>query len=467
MMQKILTAVWIVLVTINGFSQNQITLSLADATKMAIENSESLKNMQLDYKIQEHKNKEVIGTALPQVAFSGGGSYYTNLPKVQFPTSDIGTYQVLEKEGVKDGSGNPIDVSKASFGRQLVAFQAPFNVQYGIGLNQLLFQPDVFTAYLAREKVLEFKTANSAVAEIQVKESVQKAYYSVLIAQKQKEVLTSTIERLIKVNKEMTEMFKAGFIEQLDVDKLTVSINNAQTSLNQLDNAIAISSSLLKNAIGIKEKDNLILSEQLDAQAIKAMLVTNDANFQYENRKEIQLLDIGRKLQDLDIKRHKMGIYPTVSAYYNFQRNGQRNEAFAFQGESPWFWFNAGVLGINVNQPIFDGFQRKNRMAASKLELQKIDNNMQMIKDAIDMEQSIAYASLRNSMLNLDVQERNKALAQSVFDNTKIKYQSGVGSSFELLQADTELQRAQGNYFQAMYDGYIAKINLDKALGKL
>lgn len=467
MKQFLLASIAMLLFSYQGIGQKIVTVSLTDATKMAIENSENLANMKLDYKIQEHKNKEIVGTALPQVSASGGGTYYTSLPTIQFPTSDISTYQVLQKEGVKDGSGNPIDVSKASFGKQLVSFQAPLNLQYGISVNQLLFQPDVFTAYLAREKVLEFKSANTTIAEVQAKESVQKAYYAVLIAQKQKEVLASTIERLIKVNQEMTQMLKAGFIEQLDVDKLTVTINNAQTAINQLNNGISISSSLLKNAIGVSEKDSIILTEQLDPNAIKAMLVTKDTNFDYQKRSEIQMLDIGKRLQELDMKRHKLNIYPTVVAFFSWQRNGQRNEALAFPGESPWFWFNAGVLGLNVNQPIFDGFQRKNRIAASKLELQKIDNNMQMIKDAIDMEQSIAYASIRNSMLNLDVQERNRVLAQSVFDNTKIKYQSGVGSSFELLQADTELQRAQGNYFQALYDGYVAKINLDKALGKL
>jgi outer membrane protein TolC len=83
------------------------------------------------------------------------------------------------------------------------------------------------------------------------------------------------------------------------------------------------------------------------------------------------------------------------------------------------------------------------------------------------MEQNVARNSLNNALLNLEVQERNIALAEDVFEATRQKYQSGVGSSLELIQADTELQRAQGGYFQALYDGYLAVIAVNKSLGKL
>ena len=90
-----------------------------------------------------------------------------------------------------------------------------------------------------------------------------------------------------------------------------------------------------------------------------------------------------------------------------------------------------------------------------------------MTKQYIDLEQNVAYQSLNNSLLNLDVQDANMKLAEEVFNTTKKKYEAGVGSSFELLQADTELQRAQGSYFQTLYDGYVARTNYYKSLGKI
>lgn len=67
----------------------------------------------------------------------------------------------------------------------------------------------------------------------------------------------------------------------------------------------------------------------------------------------------------------------------------------------------------------------------------------------------------------MDSQEQNMQLAERIFNTVKKKYEQGVGSSFEVLQADTELQQAQSNYFRALYDAIIAKISFQKSLGKL
>lgn len=443
------------------------TLSLDESIKLALQNAEELKNLRLDEEIQVFNNKEVTGATYPQISASGQGSYYTNLPQIQFPSSNYPIYQVLQDEGVKDRQGNEINVNKATTSSQAVSFVAPLNFQFGLAVNQLLFQPDIFIAFKARETVLQYSRDNIKVSENNIKEAVQKSYFSVLIAEQQKKVLEETLQRLDKLSAEMAEMYKNGFVEKLDLDKLAVSQNNTKTALNQLDNAIKISKSLLKNTIGIEAKDDVTLSEKLDAKAFKDLLVIDTGNFNYDMRSEIVLLHTARKLQELDIKRQESAILPTVGAFYQLQRAGQRNPSFAPPGESPWFWYTTGLIGISVTQPIFDGFQRKNKINQAKLKLVKVDNSLGQVKRLIDMEQDIAKNSLNSALLNLEVQERNTALAKEVFESTKKKYESGLGSSLEIIQTDTDLQRAQGNYFQALYDCYVAKIAMDKAFGKL
>jgi outer membrane protein TolC len=176
---------------------------------------------------------------------------------------------------------------------------------------------------------------------------------------------------------------------------------------------------------------------------------------------------VAKKLQELDIKRFKMAYLPTVAAFYQFQRSGQKNDIYDVNGSGPWFAFNTGLLGLSVKQPIYDGGQKKNKIQQAKLKLQKIENNAIQLTRYIDLENSIAKNSLSNALLNLEVQKRNMELAQTVMNSTTKKYQSGLGSSFEVIQTDTELQRANGSYFQALYDAYVAKVNYLKSIGKL
>jgi outer membrane protein TolC len=442
-------------------------LSLEQAVNLALQNAEQLKNLRLDVEIQALNNREITGMMFPQVSVAGQGSYYTNLPQIQFPSSNFPIYQVLQDEGVRDGTGNPITTGSATTTSQALSFFAPLNVQFGVSVNQLLFQPDIFIALIAKETVLQYARDNLKVSEINVRESVEKAYYAVLIAEAQQRITAETATRLDQLSAEMTEMYKSGFVEKLDIDKLAVTQNNTRTAINQLSNAIAISKSLLKNTIGLPIADEVVLTEQLDIQALQAMLLENPDNFNYENRSEIGLLNTARKLQEIDLRRQKYAYLPSVSAFYQLQRAGQRNPDFALPGESPWFWFTTGLVGLSVNQPIFDGFQARHRISQAELKILKVDNNLAQLKRAIDMEQHIARNSLNNALLNLDVQQRNTDLAREVFETTKKKYEAGVGSSLELIQADTDLQRAQGAYFQALYDCYVAQIAMKKSLGKL
>jgi outer membrane protein TolC len=464
MYRYLLIAMCVILVN-QSKAQNTRLLGLNDAVKLAISNAEDIKNLQLDVAIQESKNKEVVSSAMPQVSVSGALNYYFSLPQIQFPNSNFGIYEVLQKEGVKDANGKAIDVSKATFSTQNVSFFAPLNTNIGIGVNQLLFQPDIFVAYKARNEVLNFAKANVSASEEKVKESVKKAYYQVLISEEQRKVLAQTLNRLETLLSQTTQMFRQGFVEKLDIEKLQVSINNTQTALNQVDNGIKIALSALKSTMGITLTDSVLLTEKLDLEELKSLMLLDESNFSYEDRKEIGLLGIAKKLENLNMLRQKYGIYPTVAAFANFTRNAQRNEKF--NPTDPWFGYNTGIMGLSLTQPIFDGGQRKQRIVQSELNQQKIDNSINMLKRYIDLEKDIAKSSMNNAVLNLEVQERNRKLAQDVFNTTKKKYEAGLGSSFELIQADTELQRAQGSFFQALYDGYVAKIAWDKAVGKL
>jgi outer membrane protein len=455
------------LIAFNIFGQQVRKLSLNEAVETAIKNAVDIQNLKLDEEIQLAQNNEIKATALPQISADGQLTYYTNVPQIPFPASDFSIYQVLEKEGVRDNNGNAINTGNASFGIQAVSFIAPLNYQYGVGVQQLLFQPDVFVALKARQTVLDFASGNTEIAVEKVKEAVQKAYYSVLVAQNQKSVLDATMQRLDKLNFEMGQMYKNGFAEKLDIDKLSVTLNNTKTAQNQINNGIAINLAVLKNALGISQKDSIVLTDLLDVNALQADIVKLDQEVNYDNRSEFRLLGTAKRLQELEIKRFKMAYFPTVAAFYQFQRSGQRNDIYDVNGSGPWFAFNTGLVGLSIKQPIYDGGQKKYKIKQAKLKLQKVDNNIIQLSRFIDLENNIAKNSLTNAVLNLEVQKRNMELAESVFMSTTKKYQSGLGSSFEVIQTDTEVQRANGSYFQALYDAYVAKVNYLKSIGKL
>jgi outer membrane protein TolC len=447
-------------------AQKEYRLSVQEAVALSLKNTVDIKNLRIDSLKQKAQNQEVTGAALPQITGSAQVAHYLTLPKILFPSNgETSIYDVLNREGVKDGNGNTIP-QKQSFTVQEFSFVQPWNVTAGVSLNQLLFQPEVFVGLMARNTLLEFAGNNIKVAEDKTREQVYKAYYQVLIAQQQLDVLQKTIQRLQKLLSDQGQLYKNGFIEKLDIDKTTVSLNNIKSTETQLKNIIELGFAALKFTTGLNQADTLVLTDQLNETLIKEN-VLDDGTVNYNNRNEMNLLKTAQKLGALDVKRYKLGYIPTLALFYQFQQQGQLNKNYSAFTGSNWFWFNSNLIGLNLSVPIFDGFQRKYKIKQAQYSLEKTNNSIEQFKQAVDLEHTVSKNNLKNAILNMDAQKENLELAERVYNTTKKKYEQGLGSTFEVLQADTEWQRAQGNYFDALYNAVIAKINYNKAVGTL
>jgi len=130
-------------------------------------------------------------------------------------------------------------------------------------------------------------------------------------------------------------------------------------------------------------------------------------------------------------------------------------------------WPQASYVGLNLNISLFDGLARKSKIEESRWSIEKIENTLTNVQQAIDLEQTINKESFKNAILKLDAQQRNIKLAEEVYNTTKKKYEQGLGSSFEVLQGENDLQQSQSNYFTTLYEAIVAKINYQQSIGKL
>lgn len=452
------------LIHLSLFSQNNYQLSSKEAVELAIKQVTEIRNLKIDRQLQVSKNKEITGQALPQVNGTVSLTHYFNIPVTLLPDFiSPSVYNVLVDQGVKDGNGNPIQQPSGAPELFPARFGVPWQASAGIAIQQLLFQPDVFVGIKARGASLQYADYNIRIMEDSIRNNVYRAYYSVLIAEKRKTILEESVQRLEKLLNDQNEMFKNGFAERLDLDKTQVSLNNLRTSLTQVQNLVILGNAALKFSTGLNQKDSITLTDTLSMEQLKADLL--DPAFKYEDRNEIQLLNTVEKLQKLDVQRHKLGRFPTISAFYNFSENAQREKFNFFNTNQPWF--KTSFAGFNLSVPIFTGLQRNRRIEQAELNLEKTTNNIDNLKRAIDLQQVASLSQLKNSLSSLDIQTRNMELAERVYNSTKLKFEQGLGSSFEILQSETSLEEAQANYFQALYEAVVARFSYLRSLGKL
>jgi outer membrane protein len=458
---KLLSALCFLLFAVSANAQQKYELTVKEAVELAFKNVVQLKNAQADYRIQEAKNKEIFGQALPQLNGEISASHYLKLPQIIFPdATEARIYSILKDEGVS-GRNGPI-TKEPGIVFQPVSFQQPWNLTLGATVTQLLFQPDVFVGLQARQTALNLSEAQIDQVKESIKDSAYKRYYAILIAEKQLHFLNEGVKRLEKLYYDDSIMYKNGFAEKLDLDKVQVQLTNLRTQQNWMTNTVQLAYAALKFALGVKQSDTVTLKDDLTVANIKEDILDN--NFKYEDRPEIRSLSYVKRLQELDLKRNRMGYYPTVSLIGNYGVNGMGQKFFTDQST---LWIKSSFIGLNVSVPIFDGFQRRYKIQQAQFNVEKAENNITNVKEAIDFEQVITRESLKNSLLSLDMQERNMQLAERVYNTTKIKFEQGVGSSFEVLQSDSDYQTAQANYFTALYNAIIAKTSYLKSLGRL
>ncbi|MBD0284100.1 MAG: TolC family protein, partial [Flavisolibacter sp.] len=345
---------------------------------------------------------------------------------------------------------------------QQVSFQLPWNLSVGASVQQLLFQPDVFVGLQARQAALDYATANIEQTKEKIKDSAYRRYYAILIAEKQLHFIDESIIRLEKLYRDDSIMYKNGFAERLDVDRVLVQLNNLRSTRSIVENSVQLSYAAMKFALGLPQQDVVVLKEDLTTEKIKEGIL--EPGFKYEDRAVIRTLSQTQRLQELDVRRNRLSNLPTVALSGNYSINAMGQKFFT---NPSTIWLNSSFIGLNVALPIFDGMQRKYRIQQAQLKVQKVENTIMNVKQAIDFEQVVTWESLKNALLNLDAQERNLQLAEKVYNTTKLKFEQGLGSSFEVLQSDADYQTAQANYFNALYNATVARVGYLSALGRL
>jgi outer membrane protein len=445
-------------------SNKTYNFTVADCINYAYDHQHDVINSKLDITSAEYHVKEIIGQGYPQLSGSASFQDYLKSPTILFP--DFITplvYGVLSKEGVKNGNGNPIVVPNGA-GLVPVNFTQKYNSNLGVTLNQIIFDPSFIVGLQGRKTYQQLYDRSYTRTKIEANVNVTKAYYQVLVSVEQLKLLQANIEELKQQLDETSARNKQGFVEKIDVDRLTVQYNSLVTNRENTIRSLALNYELLKFQMGMPIGDNLTLKNklediQLDASAAEAV---NDTTV-YRDRIEYNLLETQSKLYEYDVKLKKGQFLPKLTANASY--------APAFQSNSFGSLYSAdypsAYIGLSLTVPIFTGWQHVNQLKQSQVTVLKSQNDLYDMKNTINLQVSQARISYINGLQTLNDQKKNMALAEEVLRVSKIKYEQGVGSSLEVTQAQTAVQDADNSYIQGLYDALVSKVDLDKAYGRI
>src|ERR1035438_8568847 len=228
-------------------------------------------------------------------------------------------------------------------------------------------------------------------------------------------LMNANVDRLKKLQDDSKAMFDNGFVEKIDLDRITVAYNNISSERDNVERLISLSYYLLKFQMGMDQNAILKLSDQINSMELVNWDVKTDG-FDYTKRIEYSIMETEKTLKFLDLKRYKSGYYPSLYAYGDVSTANEVNTWNITETKQKWY--PTGLIGAKLTLPIFDGQQKHARVVQAELNLKKINNQEQNLQNVLSFQVISAKTNYENSITNLKVQKDNITLAENVYTVT-------------------------------------------------
>ena len=416
--------------------------SLKQAIDHALKNNVNTLNAQLDIQSASDQKKEILGIGLPQVSGSVDGSHFIEKPTTLFPGEFIGM----------PGTYVPTQMVLRN------------NITAGVQVSQLVFSSDYLVALASSDILTNLAQKSYERTRIETAAEVSKAYYNVMVSRERMKLMIANVERIKKLRDDTKALHQNGFVEKIDLDRIEVLYNNMLVEHQKVQRLVGLTETLLKFQMGYDINAPIVITDSLNVldQAQFAAADTT-AKVDYTKRIEYSLLQSQKMLNQADLRRNRLAFLPTVVVFGNVNTQFM-GEEFKPMGSR---WYPSALIGGSITVPIFSGMQRHYKTQRANVNLLKTENNLSALGNAITFEVTAARISYQNAYSSLLAQQKNMDLAQEVYRVSKLKYEQGVGSNLEVLNAETSLKEAQTNYYAALYDALVARVDLDKASGIL
>lgn len=426
-----------------GFSQEgTISFSLQQAIDYALENNRQVKNANRDIDAAEEQKWETIATGLPQI---DGNINYQNFLKQQV--------QVIPGEFF---GGTPGELIPVIFGTQQ-------NANASATLNQLIFDGSYLVGLQSTKVFLEISKKAKEKTELQVRQSVINAYGNVLLAQESEAILKKNRDVLQKNLEETTQIFENGLEEEESIEQLQITLSSIESLLKNSTRLKDIAYQMFNITLGIDINTPVVLIDNLESLTLNNItLELLTAKEDVANNVDFKIAENDKTSKELLVKLEKSKALPQVSAFLNAGYLGFNNE-FNFLNSSQ-DWFGYSTLGLNVNIPLFSSLGRASKTQRAKIELEITKENLTELEQQIKLEIKRAKSNYQFAIEDYEVKKQNLNLAERIETKNQTKFFEGIGSSFELRQAQTQLYSAQQEFLQAMLDVINSKAALETVL---
>lgn len=427
------------------------SFSLNQAIEYGLNENFNVKNANLQSELTTAQKGEVRSSLLPQVSANADLIHSFNVQ------------QNITESGIGFQASSPLPKGTP------IAFQLGLRNTFtpNINASQVLYDQSFFSAQGAAKANEEIAEKTITKTRIDVCVNITKAYYGVLVNEKQLKAIESNLVSLDSLYQQTNGRYESGFARNIDVSRTLVSLNNVREQREEITRRVALSRSILRYQMNLSESNPLILTDSLYPSMVADIekILTEKKETVYSNRIEYSIIQSQLKYNGYLLKTAKAGHYPRLVAIGTFGYNPGATYFTDLTQSSRWF--NYSTFGLRLQVPIFSGLAVNYRVQQRQIQIKITENNKKSLEKEINLEVEQALINLYNSVQSFNIQKENLALAQQNLEVLRAEYQAGLALNVEVTTAESDLINAQTNYYRAVYVALISKADYDRAIGNI
>ncbi len=345
----------------------------------------------------------------------------------------------------------------AQMGIQQVYTSEKGFLSYGINAYQSIFSFGAETSQYEASKIFfDTKKLHLDMVKNLVALSFINAYLDVLESEKMIFVAQREVERLESHLNSARNLFNEGVITKNDLLQADVRLSDARQRLLSLKNKRAINRSRINNILSRPLNSELFV-EDIKINPLEELIPIDNALATAEKQRiEVKIMDYELKAVELEETIKRSEYFPKffVQGGYNYTENRYQLH------EDNW----SLVIGANLN--IFSGGSTKAEISKLKHKKERLIEQLNKLIDDIKLEVQTNYLDMNNAAQKINVTKDALGQAEENLRINKVRYEEGVGTATDVIDAITLLTTAEMNYYRALYEFKRAQAGFMYATGK-
>lgn len=291
----------------------------------------------------------------------------------------------------------------------------------------------------------------------EMKETATTGYFNMLNATNMKALRQESVDRLQAHLDNVIAQYNVGIVARADVLRSEVELANAQQNYITASNEYDVAEATLNNIIGTPLGTTLLLKDRLQYEPYENDMAYCLA-YSEQHRPELKQAEYGVDAAEAALVVARSGHMPKV--YANASNNWGGNGS-DWPGDDDENW----SVGVTASMNVFDSGVTWSKIHAAQENLAKAKESQRQIKDNVELEVRTDYLNLREAEKRITTTQVAVASAEEDYHIAVVRYQAGVGTNIDVMDAQEALTQAKTNYYQALYNYNTSKAALNTSMG--